>query len=167
MEINLISKKWIDWFKKYKYAILLMIIGIVLMCLPGKKDDQEVHMETIPKVQEVSIEAKLETILSQLQGAGRVKVMLTVAQGERTVYQYDEDFDQTDTSSSIRKETVIITDENRNEQALISQKIPPVYLGAVILCQGADNASVKLAVVEAVSKITGLGSDKICVLKMK
>jgi hypothetical protein len=42
-----------------------------------------------------------------------------------------------------------------------------VYQGAVVLCQGAADAAVRLAVVEAVSKATGLGADKICVLKMK
>lgn len=167
MEISGWSRKWIDWIKKYKYALLVLVVGILLMCWPGKSEVNNTQVETTPQVQEISMEQKLETILSQMQGAGKVKVMLTVSQGERTVFQYDEDYDQTDTSNSIRKETVIITDGDRNEQALITQLIPPVYLGAVILCQGADQPAVKLAVVEAVSKITGLGSDKICVLKMK
>ena len=43
----------------------------------------------------------------------------------------------------------------------------PVYKGAVVVCEGADHASVKLNIVQAVSSLTGLGSDKITVLKMK
>lgn len=39
--------------------------------------------------------------------------------------------------------------------------------GAVIACQGADEARVKLCVINAVSAYTGLGSDKISVIKMK
>lgn len=39
--------------------------------------------------------------------------------------------------------------------------------GAVILCQGADAAEVRLHIVEAVSAFTGLGSNRILVLKMK
>jgi len=41
------------------------------------------------------------------------------------------------------------------------------YSGAVILCQGADNAAVRLQIVEAVSAFTGLGSNRIIVQKMK
>lgn len=39
--------------------------------------------------------------------------------------------------------------------------------GAVIVCQGADISSVRLCVTNAVSAYTGLGSDKIRVIKMK
>lgn len=35
-----------------------------------------------------------------------------------------------------------------------------------MVCQGADNAAVRLAIVEAVSKVTGLGANRISVLKM-
>jgi stage III sporulation protein AG len=62
---------------------------------------------------------------------------------------------------------VIITDGNRNQKPVISQVIPAKYLGAVIICQGADQPTVRLAIVEAVSKLTGLGTDRVCVLKMK
>ena len=41
------------------------------------------------------------------------------------------------------------------------------YTGAVIFCQGADSAAVRLQVVEAVAVYTGLSSNKIMVLKMK
>lgn len=157
----------VDWIKKYKYAILVMLLGVVLMCLPGKSGGEAEKTPTVQTQQHKTMEEKLEAVLSQLQGAGKVKVMLTELEGERRVYQYDEDFTCSDTTTSERKDTVIITDSDRNEQAVITQIMPPVYLGAVILCQGADNSAVKLSVVEAVCKLTGLGADKICVLKMK
>lgn len=168
MEINGLIQRCGSWVKKYKYALLVMLLGAVLMCLPGKTENQESPQETVSQAEQISIEERLEAVLSQLQGAGKVKVMLTVAEGEKTVFQYDEDIScDGENSQSIRKDTVIVTDEDRNEHALITQMMPPVYLGAVIVCQGADQPEVKLAIVEAVSKITGLGSDKICVLKMK
>ena len=37
--------------------------------------------------------------------------------------------------------------------------------GAVILCDGADNAAVKLSVVKAVEAFTGFSSDSIQVIK--
>lgn len=167
MEMKDLMQKCVDWIKKYKYAALIMLLGVILMCIPAKDKTKQVEQEIADPVQQITIEEKLENVLSQLQGAGKVKVMLTISQGEKTVYQYDEEIDYGENDQSIRKDTVIITDADRNEQALVSQMLPPVYLGAVIICQGADQPSVKLAVVEAVSKITGLGADKICVLKMK
>ena len=39
--------------------------------------------------------------------------------------------------------------------------------GAVILCEGADSAQVRLSVIRAVSAFTGLGSDEIVIAKLK
>ena len=39
--------------------------------------------------------------------------------------------------------------------------------GAVVLCGGAEDSAVRLKVTNAVSAYTGLGSDKISVIKMK
>ena len=39
--------------------------------------------------------------------------------------------------------------------------------GAVVVCQGADDAQIRLNVTNAVAAYTGLGSDKITVMKMK
>ena len=39
--------------------------------------------------------------------------------------------------------------------------------GAVVVCSGADDARVRLTVTNAVAGYTGLGSDKITVMKMK
>lgn len=38
--------------------------------------------------------------------------------------------------------------------------------GVVVVCQGADNAKVKLEIINAVSSYTGYSSDKITILKM-
>ncbi|MCD8343584.1 MAG: hypothetical protein LUC19_04260, partial [Oscillospiraceae bacterium] len=39
--------------------------------------------------------------------------------------------------------------------------------GAVVVCDGADSAAVRYAVTGAVGAYTGLGSDKITIIKMK
>ena len=38
--------------------------------------------------------------------------------------------------------------------------------GCVVVCEGADSAAVRLDVTNAVAAYTGLGSDKICIVKM-
>ena len=77
---------------------------------------------------------------------------------------------QTDTDTSetgARWETVIVTGTDRNQNGVIQQINPVKYLGAIKLCQGADHADVKLQITQAVSRATGLGTDRISVLKMK
>ena len=123
--------------------------------------------EPVPEQEEISLacdlEQSLEILLSELAGAGRVRVLLTEQQGAQTVYQTDDVI----TESEHRKDTVLVTDDHRSESGLIQQVRSPVYRGAVVLCQGAGNAQVRLAVVEAVKCATGLSSDHITVLKMK
>jgi len=162
-----VKNKAAVYFGKYRYAVLILIVGAVLMLIPGKTE-QTKSAASVPSAPsaETNVTQELTQILEQIKGVGKVQVMLTVASGEMTIYQYDED-SQTGEKGSIRKETVIISDSDRNEAGLIQQTIPPKYQGAVIVCEGADHASVCLAVADAVSKVTGLGTDRICVLKMK
>ena len=158
-------KKIAQLGKKYRYALLVLIIGLLLMLLPNVSDGatKTEPQPTQTSQRKVEMAQQLEEILSQVQGAGKVKIMLTVAQGQETVYQTDSDISE----NSTRLETVIVTGTNREELGLILQVNPAKYLGAIVVCEGADRADVKLAVTQAVSKATGLGADQISVLKMK
>lgn len=150
-----------DFLKKYRYVVIVLLAGIILMCLPGKTGHTQTE-SVIHTTQETSDTAReLENILSQVKGAGKVRVLLTRAQGEKTVYQTDRNGD----GSNV--DTVVVTGSDRTQQGLIQQIDPPVFLGAVIVCQGGDDPAVRLAIVDAVSDATGLGADRITVLKMK
>ncbi len=107
------------------------------------------------------MEERLETILSGIAGAGTVQVLLTEETGGQTLYQTDVQSDDTRRT----EDTVLVEDAARTETGLVRQTLAPKYRGAVVLCDGADNSSVKLAIVEAVGCVTGLGADRICVLK--
>lgn len=168
MDIKKLKQSIAAFFQKYKYAVFIFALGIVFMLLPSQSSTkEEVQAIQTPLQPSVTVQEELEEVLSYIQGAGAVKVMLTVASGEQTVYQKNEDSTISDTSTSIKTEVVTVTDADRNEVGLIQQINPPRYLGAIILCQGADDPAVKLAISNAVSKITGLGTDRIAVLKMK
>lgn len=167
MDINKWKQQIPKWFYKYRYPIAVVLVGIVLFMLPGREKVPEQTAAVSSSQNKPDISALLGQILGQIEGVGKVNVMLTVAESEKTLYQYDEDISTGENSSSVRQETIILTDGDRNQQALVSQVISPKYLGAVIVCQGADIPTVKWAVVEAVSRATGLGADQISVLKMK
>ena len=113
------------------------------------------------------LEEDLSRILGRIQGAGDVYVMLTTTRGEELVYQTDQDISKGTDSLTQKLDTVTVSDASRNETGLVRQINPPVYMGAIIVCSGADDPKVRLAIVEAVSKVTGIGANKISVLKMK
>ena len=167
MDINAVGRKILDFLKKYRFVVLILTIGIVLMIIPtGKKE--ETSEETVTQMENFEDPTReLTQILSQIQGAGKVQILLTTGAGERTVYQTDEQQDTSEQSNNLRVETVIITDKDRAQQGLIQQILAPEYRGAIVVCQGADNVAVRLAIIEAVSDATGLGTDRISVLKMK
>ena len=169
MDFEKIRKRINDLFDKYKYVCLVLLVGIVLMIIPGRKlqSEQIVKEENIVATEEISMEHKIENILSCVKGAGQVKVMLSIAKGECSVYQTDSSYVQSDNNTDTRTQTILVTDNNRNETGLIYQKNPPVYQGAIVLAQGADDPKVKLAIVDAIMDVTGLGADRISVLKMQ
>ncbi len=146
---------------QYRYVVIVLLAGLALMLIPGQEEETQPQAETQPQTN--TTQEALEEILGQIDGVGRVQVMLTIAAGEQTVYEYNE----VSSGDSLQREAVVITDENRAEQGLVQQVIPPVYQGAIVVCQGGDRASVRLAVVEAVASVTGLGTNQITVLKMK
>jgi len=159
-----LRKRVVSLVREYKYVALILVIGLILMLIPSPKEAEPVSeivaaQESTPQ----ELQDSLGMILSSLEGAGKVKVLLTQAQGERVIYQTD----MQEREDSLIEDTVILSGSGKEQKGLIRQILPPKYQGAIILCQGAQNASVRLAIVEAVSNATGLSTDKITVLKMK
>ena len=150
-----------DLLRKYRWPILVLVIGVILMLLPSAEPHDSVT-PAASQSEKPGMDQELAHILSQIQGAGEVRVLLTESSGAQMVYQTDVDGAQ-----DRHEKTVIVTGADRSQAGLVQQVIPPKYMGAIVVCHGADNATVRLAIVEAVSKVTGLGADRISVLKMK
>lgn len=168
MDTAALKMKAGEFIRKYRYVMIILVAGLILMLLPSHKEQSnapqtqtEVTQESEPDITE-----QLTKILSQIAGAGKVQVMLTVSTGQTTVYQYDEDVTNGE-NGSIHRDTVIVTDSGRGQSGLIERVDPPKYQGAIVVCDGADSAVVRLSIIEAVSKVTGLSTDRISVLKMK
>lgn len=160
MDLESGKQQLIHSLKKCPYLLLVVLIGIVLMLIPQKT---QISPNTVPyeEAPETDLETELSEILSQISGVGKTAVLLTEASGRDTIYQMDTG------QNRENLDTVIIMNENREEEGLVKQILPPAYKGALIVCEGADSASVRLSVVTAVKSVTGLSSDCITVLKMK
>ena len=157
----------VNLVKQYRYGFLILLLGVGLMLIPTGEMDQTATEAATASPSELSMEEKLADILSRMEGVGKTQVMLTYAMGEETIYEIREDSSLSDSSENFSREPVIITGSDRAEQGLVQQVIPPVFRGAIVVCQGGGSPTVRLAIVEAVSSVTGLTADNITVLKMK
>ena len=157
-----------EFFYKNRAVALVVLVGVLLMLLPtGKTEAQQPQrQETVSEPRE-NLETRLEQILSQVSGAGNVRVLLTQERGETSVYQLDLQEVTDGDRREIRQDTVTVTGSDRQQEGLLTQVEAPRYRGAVVVCQGGDKPTVRLSVVEAVSGATGLPSNRITVLKMK
>ena len=169
MELKAIQTKVLVFVQKNKYIVLIILLGLLFMAIPSKvTKESTTQTESIPTQQpEASIEERLTNILKQIDGAGKVEVMLTIAKGEETVYQTNNETSTNTDTTQVNTDTIIVTDSDKNQSGLVRQKIYPAYLGAIIVCQGADDPNVRMAITDEVAKITGLKTNHISILKMR
>ncbi len=167
--MKLSIEKILAWGKKYKYVVLVLLIGIALLLYPsdeGEEQPRQTVEESSDEEYKQSLQTQLAAMLSRIDGAGAVEVMLTLEYGSRTEYQTDTQTETTDDRSSQEQKTVILSEGSAYDKAAVSAVRYPRFQGALVICQGADQPSVRLNIMNAVSALTGLGSDRITVVKM-
>ena len=162
-------------FNKYKYVLIVCLIGLLLTALPTgqsvKKSENTAETSVFPQTQ--SLEQTLEETLAHINGVGRVEVLLSVESGYKAVYAYDLDVredirtDSGGSEQSSEKLQTMVFSGGSAQQPVIVRTDGPQYRGAVIVCDGADSASIRLEITEAVKAITGITSDCIAISKMK
>ncbi len=136
----------------------LMIIGVIILGIlfmtaftdTGKKEEDQKNVD----VQE----QRLEKILSDIEGAGEVGVMITY-----------EDTGEKDIAYEKRK-----NDTSYDEKAVMADGAPlviketgPAVKGVIVTADGANDIKVKKALTEAVSAVLGVEPHKICIYKRK
>lgn len=166
MKQNQLAAWWKAWafrLAQWKLPVLIFLLGLVLLLFPGKLESKQDHTQQEQPSELSQLQSSLEALLSQIEGAGQVSVLLTMQSGPVTTYQQDIDKTQSSDRTELHQQTVIL---GQNEP-LVVETACETYRGAVVVCQGADRASVRLNIMQAVSSLTGLGSDKITVIKMK
>ena len=168
---KVLSGKLPEMIRKYKYPGLILALGLVLMLVPNEKKAQTV-LEATPQAQETQERFNLrnftkdtETLLGTISGAGEVRVLFTLDTDGEVCYLSDETSITEDGTRELRQETVLATVQG-DETPVSLFEVYPVFRGALVLSQGAENPQVVLGIKEAISSLTGLGMDKITVLKM-
>ncbi|MCI8304630.1 MAG: stage III sporulation protein AG [Lawsonibacter sp.] len=157
-------RRWKGALRKYQSVLLVIAVGVVLLLLPaGGSRDSPQPAEAREEGTSFDLEAfeiKLERVLSQVEGAGETRVVLTLDGGSRQVLARNQDRDGGGGSSN----SVVTVGKGAGAQEVVPlQTVAPQFRGALVVCPGGGDAQVRLKLIEAVSALTGLGADKISV----
>ena len=156
------------------------IIGIMLMIMGGDMfADKEDKTKEEPIVSikenrnyeyENMIERRLEDILGEIEGVGRIKVMVTVEnRGEIIVDKEKNNESEKEmgergkTSQKQEEKTVVLN----NSEPLVLKENEPRVSGVLIICEGGDNVEIKKSLMSAAEALLNIEVHKIEVLKMK
>ena len=148
---------------KTLWLIPALILGVLLLLWPRKNADPPAAEQRTVDFSLEEEEKRIAAALSRIEGAGEVTVVLTVDRSEEREYARNTDSDsQTETDGSrieARSEIAEVGDG-----ALTVKLTYPRYRGALVVMEG-DGSALRLAVTQAVSALTGLGTDKITVVR--
>lgn len=156
--------------KAKKALLLLLLAGLVILMLPtggGGKEQAQPEASGERTGAPDGLEARLEELLSQIDGAGRVRVLLTLRDdGERVLARDTRSTQEAGGRTESESSAVTVSGgSGRTEEVEVSYRYP-VYLGAVVCAEGAGSAQIRLELTEAVKAATGLGAEAIKIVKM-
>ena len=110
---------------------------------------------------EAQTEQKLEELLSTVDGAGQVRVMLTwEGSSERQVEK-----DRISNADSVEEETIYQENDSGKYPYVVSWTNPKVT-GVLVIAEGGGNTKVKAEILEAVQALFGIEPHKIKIMKM-
>ncbi|MEG1752016.1 MAG: hypothetical protein RR140_00725 [Clostridia bacterium] len=114
------------------------------------------------------LESKLSNVLSQVEGAGKVKVMVVLESGSEFIYASTKE-DKTNTSgngsstSNTSSEPIIINNGGTSTPIIIKEYMPKVS-GVIIVAEGGSSIIVKMNLLKAVQALLAVPSGNIEIL---
>ncbi len=147
----------------------------------GRADAKE-EIEKIDSTEEYEryMENKLEQAISAMEGAGKVKVMITVNTSRELIVAKDTPVTRSDTAendseggsrtvneSNREEETVYRKESDGSSSPYVVKTLQPVIEGVVVITQGGDRPEVRKNITEAIVALFDIEPNKIKVVKMK
>ena len=184
------------------FLILLVVVVVAINLILSPKDEEkgntfintekqfvsqgsntvtlaDVESVTNSQNQEYILKKELEGILSNIDGAGEVQVMITYTESSEVKAMFNENVkesttEETDSTGGVRtisqtdsNKEVVYTEDDGKKVPITEKVIMPKIEGAIVLAEGAGDANIKNNIMLAVEAVTGLSSHKIQVLQLK
>ena len=153
---------------RYKYVLLVAALGAALLLWPTAAGTAAENAQAAEETKPASLretEEAMERILGKISGVGQVDVMLTLQSGRALVLAEDTTLRYSGSAqapSDYQRSAETVTSPSG---VVVTQERCPQYRGALVVCDGGGNDAVRLQVVSAVSSLTGLGADRVTVVK--
>lgn len=169
-----------DKSKREKWLVFLLVgILLVVIALPTEKETQEKEEEKELYHSEMDtsyisqMERQLETVLENVRGVGKVKVMITISESAEKIIEKDEETSvqssqgttSGNSSSTDRKENAVYAGRTGEETPYVRKEISPKVEGVLVVAEGGDNAVVVENISEALQALFGIDPHKIKVMK--
>jgi stage III sporulation protein AG len=162
--------------------LIIFLVGLIIIIVASgyifNKEDEVIVTYNETDIFDPDVfENKLNKILSNIEGAGNVSVMISYKTGVENVPLLNTKDNSTVTEetsgTSVKKiqqgqlETSIIFNQENNgsKEPYISKTLMPQVEGVIVTCDGGGNAKVKSDVIKAVGAVTGVSEDKIQVFQ--
>ena len=113
---------------KYKYALIVLLAGVFLMLLPSRQERTPASEPSAgaPASEVSEMQDALAKLLSKIDGAGRVEVLLSLEYGAESYYQSDENTSASGDTES-REQTIVLYQPDS------TQRLPAVSAAAAWL----------------------------------
>ena len=149
----------IKFFKNKNNVLIavILIIGVVLMLssLPTPKKQTSVPPP--------SDEESLSRILSEIDGAGEVNVMITYYGSAKKDIAYETKTNSSDGEKTNEDKKAVISDG----APMVVKEVYPKVKGVVITAQGANNAAVNRKLMEAATAALDVPEYRVCIGQSK
>lgn len=168
-------------------VIICVIILISLSIFYPKQEPEDMNSSSDQEVSQAStdtnipesaysdsMESRLESILSQIDGIGEVEVMITyetstevvpasnTTKSEQTTQESDKQGGTRTTKQENTSENIVtVSDKDYKNSPIVIKEIKPIIRGVIVVAEGADNPEVKNNLIEAVTTIFQIKSHKV------
>ena len=158
-------EKFKDKLKKIKVEYLIIffaVLAVILIFLSSFNTNKNSKNSDSVENYVTQLENKLSEKLSQIEGAGKVSVIISVKRGTTTEIATEKK--TTNENGEIVSEEYPVLVSGK---PIILSEIYPEICGVIIIAKGAENIKVKVALMCAAQTFLDLESEKIEILTMR
>lgn len=151
-------------------GVLLLLCGRSAFFQEKEAEQPQPAAETEVRQEGQDIQKEMEEVLSCVEGAGQVRVMVTYRSGAEQVLATEERREESSksTEASVQTEqTVVLADNGDGQSPIVLKEQSPIVEGVVIVAEGGEDPVVCGRLTEAAQALLDIPSHKIAVLKMK
>lgn len=156
--------------KKTQYLAIIIVVAVILAIYISSLVPAG-NTQDLPEMKEDDLEARLTKVLSKVDGAGEVDVVINYeSTGEKTAAyssNSQNSVGKDGAESSSESNSMVTTQKQGDTNPVILEEKTPKVRGVVVVSQGASDISVKMDLLNAVVTLLNVSPDKVEVLKMQ